>query len=509
MKRFSYFLCLQFLSVFASYAVNDTLVVKYGQDLDSIVSYNKQGEVVSKYYYSFDSDHLSSATIEADNGIYVYQYTYAPDSYIEDVIFSEKAPSSGDLVYQTRKTIERNADENTEYNYVWQNNSWQKLNGSIAVYTNNMLSQLEDVEGLGDNWIVTKQINYLYYNSSESIPFAGKLKEIHSFSDGVNESAKIEYRYLLINNDICLQSETVYSVDNAGNFQKCMSTEYSYPSNDQENVISTISYFEPETQELIGKEIHTLSRQTDLLNSYQFQAFDASNKMVESRNNSYSYLNNKQTVEETNSITDLTNSSTQVQQTRFSTNLLDGNKPESVVQEILSGNNWVKEEELLTSYNDKGDPIRKDLKRYTGLTQTPVLVYRTEWNYKPGAGVDTYTTYSYDEATSQTVKSWSFAVFYPGDGSIDPPDALKKVEKSSRLSIYPNPASENIFVAVEGQEFNPPVQYSIYSLTGKLQQKGVIYTLQDGISVTMLASGNYVLRLTKDGTHSSCVFVKQ
>jgi hypothetical protein len=230
--------------------------------------------------------------------------------------------------------------------------------------------------------------------------------------------------------------------------------------------------------------------------------------MTASLENTYSYLNNKQTVEETNSTISMSGD-TQIRQIRFSTSL-SGDKPESVVQEYLSGDNWVKKEEFVTSYNAEGNPLREELKKYTELTQTPVTVYKTEWQYKPGAGVDTYTTYAYDESISQTVKSWSFAVFYPGDGSTGP-EGLEKTElnKKSQLFVYPNPAYENIFISEENQESGSPVQYAIYSMTGRLQKKGVINTPQEEISVSTLASGNYVLRLTKDGIHSSCVFVKR
>ena len=508
-KKGLYFICFQFLSVFALCA-NNTLVLKYGQDLDSIVSYNGQGEAVSKFRYFFDSDKLSSATIDSDKGRYNYQYTYTQDNYLEDIIFSEKL-SSEIFENKTRKTISQNTNQHTEYNYIWKNNSWEKAHGVVATYTNNLLSQVEDVKGVDNEWIVTKQMKYSYYNSSESVPFAGKLKEVYSFADGKKESAKIEYRYTLIRNEVCLQSETVYAINDAGVSQKCMSTEYSYPSNNQEIVLSNTSYFEPETQNLIGKEKHTLSRKPETLDMHRFEVFDASNKLTESRESMYFYKNNNLVAEEKISIAKFPNTTgIHTQQTRFSTNLSE-DKPVSVTQEFLSDDQWLKKEELLFTYDTESNSLRKkELKKHTELTRNPVWVYVTEWRYKPGAGIDSYTTYYHDAATSDFKKAWSFSVFYPGDGSTDP-EGLKKIEsdKKSQISIYPNPASENIFISGENQESDFPIQYVIYNLAGKLQKKGIIYTPQDGISVTMLATGNYVLRLTKDGQHSSCVFVKQ
>ncbi len=501
MKKICFIACFQSLLLFTLQAAGDKIIVDYGQELDSIVSYDKQDNFVSKTRYFFDQDLLKSMTVETSHGVYTYNYTQKQDNVIEEIIFGEKN-AIGSINNQTKKTLERSPEKTAEYNYIWQNDAWKDLDGSVMNYSNGLVTRYEGLEGSGSGWIVSNHIDYTYYTTADNPLLAGKLKEIHSFADEKDESSKTTYSYNIIGGFAYLQSEMVYAVDDAGVFQKCMSTEYSYPSNNQENVTCIISYFDPESQKLVGKENHALSGQSGVLDTYQIQMFDSVNTHVKTSKYDYSYLNGKQTVEEMNTISDLLAKGLKQEQTRYSSVSSGGSV--NLAKEVYSGEKWVKDEESSVLYNDKGDLVNKEIRKYISES-TSVPVYKTEWNYDPNAGIDTYVVYVYDESLSRVVKGWSFSVFYPGN-----PDGIEKINIKTKetLSIYPNPASENIFVT-GSDSFDEPVQYAIYNLTGKLLKKGIVYSSQEAISVTELTPGNYLLRLGKENKFASCVFIKQ
>ena len=504
MKNIFCLVCLQFLLISALQATENKIIIDYGQNLDSLVSYDKNGKFISKTLYFFEQDLLKQATIETDKNISIYKYIQEQDYYQEEIIAAEKSNSAGTATINSwKKTTEQDPDKTAEYNYIWQNNSWKKSNGTISFYTENLLTRFEEVENDDDEWQTSKWIDYLYYTSAENVSFAGKLKEVHSFADGKTTSSKTTYQYTLVGGVVCLLSEIVYTVDNSKKFQKCMSAAYTYPSNNQDNVVCVISYFDPDTQNLIGKDQYTISTQSGLLSSHKTELFNATNQPIQLRENIYIYSNNNQTVEEKNSISDLLAKKTKIQQSRFST-ILDNNKPINVSTEILSDNNWIKEEELAILYNSDEKLIQKEVRKYTSSDNISIPIYKTEWNFNSNSGADTYTSYIYDESLSLMVKDWSFVVFYPGDGN-----NIKLIETNPKeiFSIYPNPASEYIFIS-GNIDFNSPIQYSIYNLTGRLEKKGTVYSSEDRILVTDLAPGNYVLRFLKDGKYTSCVFVK-
>ena len=485
-------------------ATENKLVLKYGQDLYMVAAYDKNDKLFSETRFTFEEDLLKSAIVTTATEIHTYNYTQEADNNIEEYIFAEKDSGTGISTNQTRKIIEQSPDKNAEYNYIWKNNSWLKLNGTIYSYSNKMQTSFEEVKGIDNEWDVIRRVEYFYYTAKENAMLAGKLKKVHSF---VNEeiSSKTDYSYILINDAICLQSETVYGVNSVGSFQKCMQTDYAYPSNNQDHVVLEISYYDLATNALVGRDKHTSLKKSGTQDAYQIQVFDGKNIPVRLIKKDYSYQNNNYTVEEKSSVSDLLVAGTENVHSRLSTTFT-GNNPVRAMQEIFSEEKWNKKEELLAAYNSEGYLIKKEAIKYSAADAAGISMYKTEWTYDPAAKVDRFTTYAYDELSSQMIKVWSFAVSY-GDTYPTIDNKSTEIKPKNSFFIYPNPASENIYIS-ENFDFSSPIQYFIYNLTGKLQKKGFVYSSQEAISVAELPAGNYVFRLAKDGEYASCVFIK-
>ena len=505
MKKLHSFVCFLTVGAFTLQAAEDKIIAKYGQDLNAIVTYDKNGQFFSETQFLFEQELLKSVIVRTDTELHTYNYTQDKNKYQEEYIVAEQTSTSPISTNQKRKVIEKKPDEITEYNYVWQKDSWVPLSAFISTYTNQLLTRFEEMEFIDDYWSVTNQIDYSYYTTEEGGIFEGKLKEIFSFANRGDISSKTEYFYTRINGSDCLLSEIVYGVSDFRFLQKCMQTDYSYPSNNQDLVISETSFYNPETDALIGKEKHTLSKQSGVLNEHQMQVFNAKDDFVKLIKTDYSYQNNNQSVEEQTVVSDILAGGVKTVQSRYSTTFTN-NKPVSVLQETFLEEEWVKKEEFLTTYNSEGNLGEKQVLKYPVPNAAGIPIHKSEWKYEPKKEIDTYTVYVYDDFSASIIKAWSLAVFY-GENY---PNVNKPIEVKPQgaFSVYPNPASENIFVSGDFDS-GTTVQFVIYNLTGKLQKKGFVHSSQEAIPVSELFAGSYLLRLEKDGEYTSCVFIKQ
>ena len=84
---------------------------------------------------------------------------------------------------------------------------------------------------------------------------------------------------------------------------------------------------------------------------------------------------------------------------------------------------------------------------------------------------------------------------------------------SSSVKVYPNPASQNINVLVQGLEWNEGdfIQFNIYSIDGKLVNQGQWNEKQINYSldVAELSSGMYLIELKNQNGSVTTRFSKQ
>ena len=73
----------------------------------------------------------------------------------------------------------------------------------------------------------------------------------------------------------------------------------------------------------------------------------------------------------------------------------------------------------------------------------------------------------------------------------------ESVHASESLHIYPNPASDHLYINIPGESSGAEIQVNLYDASGRLADRQVI---QDGhMDVTHLAGGIYFLQLYSPG----------
>ena len=103
MKTTFCIVCFQILLISALQATENKIIVNYGQNLDSLVSYDKNEKFISKTLYFFEQDFLKQTSIETDKDISTYKYIQEPDYYHEEIIVAEK--TAGNATINNRKKI--------------------------------------------------------------------------------------------------------------------------------------------------------------------------------------------------------------------------------------------------------------------------------------------------------------------------------------------------------------------------------------------------------------------
>ena len=74
------------------------------------------------------------------------------------------------------------------------------------------------------------------------------------------------------------------------------------------------------------------------------------------------------------------------------------------------------------------------------------------------------------------------------------------------VTVYPNPTADNVTVSL-GNDI-PDMRYELYSIDGKLLQKGRLLGAEQDIEMRDYAAGGYVLRLTAGRSSNSYRIVK-
>jgi hypothetical protein len=104
-----------------------------------------------------------------------------------------------------------------------------------------------------------------------------------------------------------------------------------------------------------------------------------------------------------------------------------------------------------------------------------------------------------------TFRSTSLSNYFPTKSSF-------VAQHSGSIQVYPNPASDQAFVAYNA-EINSKVNVQIYSLNGSLMSTQVVAvnsgTNRIALNIANLAKGGYIVYLNDGGKKASSTFIKQ
>lgn len=82
--------------------------------------------------------------------------------------------------------------------------------------------------------------------------------------------------------------------------------------------------------------------------------------------------------------------------------------------------------------------------------------------------------------------------------------STESVAHEQKISLFPNPAQQNVFLQFEGQ----PVLFRIYTPEGKVWKQGTIAPLQ-ALDISMLPSGIYFIQAETQNGVKTLRFEKQ
>lgn len=85
--------------------------------------------------------------------------------------------------------------------------------------------------------------------------------------------------------------------------------------------------------------------------------------------------------------------------------------------------------------------------------------------------------------------------------------AISNVATKGDISVYPNPATNNIYV--EHSTTNEPVQVAIYSVSGRLVKQATLSSNERMIDVQDLANGMYYIQINNKDINATQKFIKQ
>jgi hypothetical protein len=121
-------------------------------------------------------------------------------------------------------------------------------------------------------------------------------------------------------------------------------------------------------------------------------------------------------------------------------------------------------------------PISKDIMSYNA-DSNPDTMLNFEWNWTSYSITPDYTT-----------------VYYYDTFTIPSPPALTHIPAKASMKVFPNPATDNIYIAIEGVTSPSSLIISIYNLNGQIMSRqSVAGTAHYDISVAHLSPGVYWL----------------
>lgn len=85
--------------------------------------------------------------------------------------------------------------------------------------------------------------------------------------------------------------------------------------------------------------------------------------------------------------------------------------------------------------------------------------------------------------------------------------AVSNVNYGGEFSVYPNPATNNIYI--DHKATNEPVQVAIYSVSGQLVKQATLSTGERAINVQDLTNGMYYIQLSNKEINATQKFIKQ
>jgi len=103
------------------------------------------------------------------------------------------------------------------------------------------------------------------------------------------------------------------------------------------------------------------------------------------------------------------------------------------------------------------------------------------------------------------LKSDSLGCLVPGCREIEPidtlPDGNPKDSIQIKTKLYPNPASQFLYIYFTDNDFSENTQMAVYDINGKEVQKWEVHTNQHTYiyDVSTLANGTYIIKIIKNG----------
>ena len=128
-----------------------------------------------------------------------------------------------------------------------------------------------------------------------------------------------------------------------------------------------------------------------------------------------------------------------------------------------------------------------------------------DWTWLDLTNLGTVDSLKFTMSSSDS-NNWGMltpSYFCMDDFTIDQPTGIESIYASSGLSFYPNPASDQLFVDVEGE-----VELSILNTSGEVLKNETV--LDNGsIDISSLNSGIYIVRMKSDGIVYTDKLIKQ
>lgn len=423
-------------------------IFNYENKLDSIVTYNKEGEFIKKYSdYVFSDTYLLISCIEKyTDTSYKHEYEYddcSNQSAHKILRFNE----NGDWILKLTENYIYQNDNNcgpallTEYNMegVLQSEFTSKKEKTSYEFTEekNVLSYTKED---GDNLITQKIINT--YNNEGKIETTISYLPVESI---LTPSSKIAYTYFDPSEKTDhFKSETIYRYDEEQEIVCIITSNNISRLQTDKELITTVEFYDLNGSTLLNKEIKTVKYSDNLSTaiSTTIQMYDENGTL----RSTYKYDD--------------------------SGNLLDPTELEQ-----MTG-------------NDEENTFRKG-----------------EWNYDKTNGMDTYQVFLYDNQIGTKELLWSLCVYYEKNPNATntPTNDLK----NRFFSVYPNPAKDNIYITGNNDSDGfSPVRYQIYDAGGKLQTRGIISDENTPVAIQSLSSGTYIISLDNGKNKGAFVFMK-
>ena len=399
MKRLIFLLCI--LGILApnglSWAISQTnplslsakldgITEKYTTKLDSIVTYDNNGNAIKRINnYRFDTENRLLFCTEEKNDAktrFGYEYDSCGNQVSSVILDYNEETEEWTVRFRETAAYYNGCDNPLLRSYssegVSEFGSQSSENENITYeYVNGKITKREKRDETGTP--VIQETSYAYNSEGKITTILYKELE----NSVLTPSSKIKYTYFPVSENINhFKTETIYRY-NENAPVKCMRTEYD-PSKlaSGNQFITTIEYFDATGEICTNKEVRT-----------SYFTKDEEN---------YTYMQ------------------------KYEVGIYDVNEniPSATIRYDNEGNATVLRSGSSTEENSL----------WTG-----------KWAYDPSAGIDTYSVY---ENNTEANLQWSMSVYYKTASTPTINPDIDFSEKNT-FSVYPNPAENNLYVAHE------------------------------------------------------------